>query len=354
MNSTTAAPRAPRDSWRLCVAPMMDWTDRHCRYFHRQLAPSARLYTEMLTTGAVVHGDRDYLLGFDRAEHPVALQLGGSEPDALAEAAAIGVEYGYDEINLNCGCPSDRVQKGRFGACLMTEPERVGECVAAMREAVRVPVTVKCRIGVDDHDDELFLHHFVEAQVRAGVDAIIVHARKAWLKGLSPKQNREIPPLDPDRVARLAANFPELPVVLNGGLASVDAGIDGLQRFDGVMIGRAAYQTPWILAEFEAALHPTRTELPPRAAIVEAMVDYARRAVEGGAPLRAVARHMLGLFHGCPGARGWRRRLSQNMHRPDVGPELLLDALQALFPGPAAPAGSALTRATVEARSGAD
>jgi tRNA-dihydrouridine synthase A len=312
---------------------MMDWTDRHCRYFHRLLAPSARLYTEMLTTGAVLHGDRDYLLGFDRAEHPVALQLGGSEPEALAEAAAIGAEYGYDEINLNCGCPSDRVQKGRFGACLMTEPERVGDCVAAMREAVQLPVTVKCRIGVDDQDDEPFLHRFVEAQVRAGVDALIIHARKAWLQGLSPKQNREIPPLDPDRVARLAGNFPELPVVLNGGLASVDASIEGLRRFDGVMIGRAAYQTPWILAEVEAALGAADPDMPSRSGVVEDMAGYARRVADRGVPLRAVARHMLGLFHGCPGARGWRRRLSQNMHRPDAGPELLLDALRTVAPG---------------------
>jgi len=329
MNVARGALRAPRDNWRLCVAPMMDWTDRHCRYFHRLLAPSARLYTEMLTTGAVLHGDRNWLLGFDPAEHPVALQLGGSEPEALAEAASIGAEAGFDEINLNCGCPSDRVQKGRFGACLMTEPERVGDCVAAMREAVALPVTVKCRIGVDEHDDDDFLQRFAESLVGAGVDALIVHARKAWLQGLSPKQNREVPPLAPARVERLAAAFPELPVVFNGGLTCVGAAADALTRFDGVMLGRAAYQTPWVLAELEALLR--RPNEPggrrPRE-IVEAMAEYSRHAIQHGAPLRAVARHMLGLFHACPGARGWRRVLSQNMHRADAGPELLLEALR--------------------------
>jgi len=328
MSSGTRVPRAARDSWRLCVAPMMDWTDRHCRYFHRLLSPSARLYTEMLTTGAVLHGDRDYLLGFDSAEHPVALQLGGSEPDDLAAAARIGAEAGYDEINLNCGCPSDRVQKGRFGACLMTEPERVRDCVAAMREAVSVPVTVKCRIGVDEHDDEAFLRRFVEPLVEVGVDALIVHARKAWLQGLSPKQNREVPPLDPERVARLSGLFPELPIVLNGGLDTVAGCSAELQRFDGVMLGRAAYQTPWILAELEATIRPSSAAAKLPRDVVEAMVEYAGQAVSRGVPLRALARHMLGLFHARPGARGWRRMLSQNMHRPEAGPELLLEALR--------------------------
>jgi len=329
MNVARGPLRAPRDSWRLCVAPMMDWTDRHCRYFHRLLAPSARLYTEMLTTGAVLHGDRNWLLGFDPAEHPVALQLGGSEPEALAEAASIGAEAGFDEINLNCGCPSDRVQKGRFGACLMTEPERVGDCVAAMREAVALPVTVKCRIGVDAHDDDDFLQRFAEPLVGAGVDALIVHARKAWLQGLSPKQNREVPPLVPARVERLAAAFPELPVVFNGGLTCVGAAADALAHFDGVMLGRAAYQTPWVLAELEALLRrPNDPGVQRPREIVEAMAEYSRHAIQHGAPLRAVARHMLGLFHACPGARGWRRVLSQNMHRADAGPELLLEALR--------------------------
>jgi len=318
--------RAPRDAWRLCVAPMMDWTDRHCRYFHRLLSPDARLYTEMLTTGAVLHGDRDHLLGFDSAENPVALQLGGSEPEALAEAARIGQAFGYAEINLNCGCPSDRVQRGRFGACLMIEPGRVRDCLAAIREAVAVPVTVKCRTGVDENDSEAFLHRFVTTVAESGVDAVIVHARKAWLSGLSPKQNRELPPLDYARVERLRAAFPEVPVVLNGGIDSVAGAVAELGRFDGVMLGRAAYQQPWLLAELQAALQPA-AQRAERAQVVAAMVDYARRQQARGVGVQKIARHMLGLYHGCPGARGWRRELSQNMHRPGAGPELLARAM---------------------------
>jgi len=321
--SASVLEAGPAGDWRLCVAPMMDWTDRHCRFFHRLLAPSARLYTEMVTTGAILHGDRDYLLGFGPAEHPVALQLGGSEPEELAAAARIGAEWGYDEINLNCGCPSDRVQKGRFGACLMLEPERVRDGLAAMREAVDVPVTVKTRIGVDDHDSEAFLHRFVEVVAESGIDTLIVHARKAWLSGLSPKQNREIPPLDHDRVGRLKLAFPGLRVVLNGGLIEVDASRAALDRFDGVMLGRAAYQTPWLLAELQEALAPG-TAPKCRADVVEQMVGYAARAqAERGVRLQAIGRHMLGLFHGQPGARGWRRGLSQNMHRDGAGPALL-------------------------------
>ncbi len=318
---------APRyaDPWALCVAPMMDWTDRHCRYFHRLLAPDARLYTEMVTTGAVIHGDRDRLLGFDPAEHPVALQLGGSDPQALAEAARIGAETGYDEINLNCGCPSDRVQKGRFGACLMNEPERVGDCLAAMRAAVDVPVTVKTRIGVDDQDSEEFLHRFVEHAIAVGVETVIVHARKAWLSGLSPKQNREIPPLDYARVRRLVDAFPGVRVVLNGGLTDVSHAVAELGRVHGVMLGRAAYQTPWVLAEIAARMG--RPGVGDRAAAVSAMIDYAERQSARGVRLASVARHMLGLFHGCPGARGWRRTLSQRMHRDEAGSGLLDEAL---------------------------
>ena len=302
---------------------MMDWTDRHCRYFHRLLSPSARLYTEMVTTGAVIHGDRDYLLGFDPAEHPVALQLGGSEPDELAEAARIGADWGYDEINLNCGCPSDRVQKGRFGACLMLEPERVRDGLAAMREAVGVPVTVKTRIGVDDHDSEAFLHDFVGTVADSGVDTFVIHARKAWLSGLSPKQNREVPPLDYERVARLKTAFPQLKVILNGGIVDLDTAIRALETFDGVMLGRAAYQNPWILAEIQARLDPGRAP-HDRAAVIAEMAEYARRMAETrDVRLQAVARHMLGLFHGQPGARSWRRGLSQNMHLDGAGPELL-------------------------------
>jgi len=316
--------REARTAWRLCVAPMMDWTDRHCRYFHRLLAPGARLYTEMVTTGAILHGDRERLLGFDPAEHPVALQLGGSEPDALAEAARIGQQFGYDEINLNCGCPSDRVQKGRFGACLMTEPERVRDGLAAMREAVDVPVTVKCRTGVDEHDSEPFLHRFVSLVAESGVDAVIVHARKAWLNGLSPKQNRELPPLDYDRVARLAAAFPELPVIVNGGIDSAATVEAGLARFDGVMLGRAAYQRPWLLAELDSA--PGRQA--DRESVVRLMADYAARLAGRGVAVQAIARHMLGLFHGTSGARAWRRWLSEHMHQGGAGPEVLLDALE--------------------------
>jgi len=327
---------AASPSWRLCVAPMMDWTDRHCRYFHRLLAPSARLYTEMVASGAVIHGDRERLLGFDPAEHPVTLQLGGSEPDELAEAARIGEQFGYDEINLNCGCPSDRVQKGRFGACLMNEPERVRDCLAAMREAVSVPVTVKTRIGVDDNDSEAFLHRFVEIAAQSGVDTFIIHARKAWLSGLSPKQNREIPPLDHARVHRLANAFPRLRIVLNGGIQRAGDAVAELRRFDGVMLGRAAYQQPWVLAETAVALGAPG--LATREAAVLAMAEYAERRFEHGVRPAAIARHMLGLFHGRPGARAWRRYLSQHMHLRGAGPGVLREALECL-PGSAEPAG---------------
>ncbi len=314
----------------LSVAPMMDWTDRHCRYFHRLLAPDALLYTEMVTTGAVVHGDRDRLLGFDPAERPVALQLGGSDPDELAQAAAIGARFGYDEINLNVGCPSDRVQKGRFGACLMKEPELVRDCLSAMREVVEVPVTVKTRIGVDEFDSEAFLHRFVATVAESGVDTFVLHARKAWLSGLSPKQNREIPPLAYERVHGIKQAFPGLTIVLNGGIVDADTAAAELEHVDGVMLGRAAYQNPWILAESS-----TRLGLPAaesRSAVVEAMAEYAQRHIETGGKLQQVARHMLGLFHGQPGARGWRQKLSQNMHLPDASPELLLEACPSLTP----------------------
>ncbi len=300
---------------------MMDWTDRHCRFFHRQLNGGALLYTEMVTTGAVIHGDRDYLLGFDPAEHPIALQLGGSDPDDLARAARIGADYGYDEINLNVGCPSERVQKGSFGACLMKEPELVRDCMAALREAVQVPVTVKTRIGVDEHDSVEFLHEFVATVAESGVDTFILHARKAWLKGLSPKQNREIPALAYDRVHALKAAFPELRIVLNGGLVETGPALAELTRVDGIMLGRAAYQNPWILVEIGQALGLPVAE--SRSAVVEVMADYAADHIARGGRLQQVARHMLGLYHGRPGAKRWRQLLSQNMHRPDAGPELL-------------------------------
>lgn len=302
------------------IAPMMDWTDRHCRYFHRQLAPSARLYTEMVHARAVIHGDRDHLLTFDAAEHPVALQLGGAEPDELARAAAIGEQFGYDEINLNAGCPSDRVQRGRFGACLMKEGAHVRECLAAMRDAATVPVTVKTRIGVDEYDSDEFLIDFVGTVAESGIGTVVVHARKAWLSGLSPKKNREIPPLHYDRVHRLKAALPDLAIVINGGIRSVDDAKRQLGHVDGVMLGRAAYQNPWLLTDFERTFG---AGAPPesRLEVLEAMIEYA-----GDKPVGKVARHMLGLYQGRPGARRWRQVLSREMHRADTVPELLLEA----------------------------
>lgn len=317
----TATQLPPRT---LSVAPMMDWTDRHCRYFHRLLAPSAWLYTEMVTTGAVIHGDRDRLLGFDASEHPVAVQLGGSDPNDLARAGRVASEYGYDEVNLNVGCPSDRVQKGRFGACLMKEPKLVAEGLAALGEAVSVPVTMKCRIGVDEMDSEAQFLAFIDQVLASGIDTVIVHARKAWLKGLSPKENREKPPLDYPRVAAVKTAFPKLEVIINGGIESVSEVTNQLQTFDGVMLGRAAYQTPWLLAEVSAELG--QPVPPSRRWVVERMVDYAHAHVAQGGRVHHIARHMLGLFHGQPGARAWRQRLSQTMHRPDATPQLLLDA----------------------------
>jgi tRNA-dihydrouridine synthase A len=303
---------------------MMDWTDRHCRYFHRQLNASALLYTEMVTTGAILHGDRDHLLAFDSAEHPIALQLGGSEPEELARAARIGVEYGYDEINLNVGCPSERVQKGSFGACLMKEPKLVRDCMSAMGEAVDVPVTVKSRIGVDEHDSEAFLQDFIATVAESGVRTFIIHARKAWLKGLSPKQNREIPPLAYDRVYRLREAFPDLRFVLNGGLTEVEPALAELAHVDGIMLGRAAYQQPWILVELGRRLDQSVAD--SRTDVIEVMADYAAMHIARGGRLQQVARHMLGLFHGCPRAKRWRQVLSQSMHRPEVGPELFFHA----------------------------
>lgn len=304
---------------------MMDWTDRHCRYFHRLIAPGALLYTEMVHAGAVLHGDRQRLLGFDPAEHPVALQLGGSEPRDLAAAARIGADFGYDEINLNCGCPSERVQRGAFGACLMAEPALVAVGVAAMRAAVDLPVTVKCRIGIDDSAEFDFLARFVGEVARAGCRTFVVHARKAWLKGLSPKENREIPPLRYEIVHGLKRAFPELEIVVNGGLREPAAAAAQLGPTDGVMIGREAYENPYRLAAFTQALFPDAAPAPSRDEIVAAMADYAARIRPAGVPLRAIARHMLGLYNGLPGARAWRRRLTN----PDqaAGPELLLEAM---------------------------
>jgi tRNA-dihydrouridine synthase A len=311
---------------RFAVAPMMEWTDRHCRFFHRLMTRRALLYTEMLTTGAVLHGDRARLLRFDPAEHPVALQLGGYEPRALAECARIGADAGFDEINLNAGCPSDRVQEGRFGACLMTEPELVGDCVAAMKAAVSVPVTVKCRIGVDDQDPEEALARFAQAVERAGADVLIVHARKAWLKGLSPKENREVPPLDYERVYRLKAAHPRLPIVLNGGVGSIEDGRVHLSHVDGVMMGRAAYQEPWRLLAVDPALFGEDAPFISPKEAAAALVPFIERELHEGTRLHAITRHLHGLFRAVPGARAFRRHLA-GAATSDAGAELLLAAL---------------------------
>ena len=313
---------------RFAVAPMMDWTDRHCRVLHRLLSRRARLYTEMVTTGAVKFGDRARLLGFSAVEHPVALQLGGCEPAALAEAARIGADFGYDEINLNCGCPSDRVQAGQFGAALMAEPEKVAACVAAMRAAVDIPVTVKCRIGIDDQDPGAVLPRFAALVFEAGCDVLIVHARKAWLEGLSPKENRDVPPLDYPLVYELKARFPNRPIVINGGIETLEEARTHLQRVDGVMLGRAAYQNPGLLAEVD---HLIFGDPMPPADLLEAVRSYAdyceRLRIDEGVPIKVPARHLMGLFHGRPGARLWRRHLSEHGHRADATARVIHDAL---------------------------
>jgi tRNA-dihydrouridine synthase A len=313
-------------SRRFCVAPMMEWTDRHCRFFHRLLTRRALIYTEMLTTGAVLHGDRDRLMGFDPAEHPVALQLGGCDPQQLAACARVAADFGYDEINLNVGCPSERVQEGRFGACLMAEPHLVADCVAAMKAAVSIPVTVKCRIGIDDQDPEMALDTLAGAVAAAGVDALIVHARKAWLAGLSPKENREVPPLDYDRVYRLKARHQALPIVLNGGIADVESARHHLDRLDGVMMGRAAYQEPWRLLAVDPMLfdEPAPFATPKQA--VAALMPYIERELMRGVRLHAIARHLHGLFRAVPGARGYRRHLATAAVKPGAGADVLTEA----------------------------
>jgi tRNA-dihydrouridine synthase A len=318
---------------RICVAPMLDYTDRDCRYFLRLLSPSALLYTEMITAPAIVRGDRRKLLGFDPAEHPVALQLGGSDPRELAEAARIGEEFGYDEINLNCGCPSDRVQSGRFGACLMAEPELVAECVAAMRDSVRIPVTVKCRIAIEPlpqgySDDYALLKRFVEIVAAAGCEVFVVHARRAVLKGLSPKENREIPPLRYDLVRQLRAEFPKLKLVLNGGLRSLEQVAEELPHFDGVMIGREAYNNPYFVAQLHQRFIDPHWPLPSREAVLEQLVPYVRARIEEGQSLRTILRHVQGLYAGLPNARAWRRFLSEQAARGTTNPQVLLDSLR--------------------------
>ena len=320
---------------RLSVAPMMDWTDRNCRAFHRALSSKALLYTEMVTAPAVIHGDRERLLGFDAVEHPVALQLGGSDPAQLAQAARIGADMGYDEINLNVGCPSDRVQSGRFGACLMREPELVAECMAAIRGAVDVPATVKCRIGVDDQEPEVSLFATVDASAAVGVTTFIVHARKAWLKGLSPKENRDVPPLDYALVRRLKRERPQLTICINGGIGSLDEAeahldaADGV-RLDGVMLGRAAYHEPALLGQVDRRLFGAETPDVDPFEAVERYKPYLAARLEEGWGLHSMTRHMLGLMHGRPGARAFRRILTVEAIRPGAGLDVVDQAVEAV------------------------
>ncbi len=310
----------------LCTAPMMDWSDRHCRYFFRQLAPDALVYTEMVTTGALLHGDIARHLEFNPAEHPVALQLGGSEPADLAHSAKLGESWGYDEINLNCGCPSERVQRGAFGACLMAEPRLVADCVKAMQDAVSLPVTVKHRLGIDSIEDYGFVQRFVDTLARAGCRTFIVHARNAILKGLSPKDNRQVPPLKYDYVYRLKADFPECTIVINGGIDNVGDALEVLGRVDGIMLGRAAYHDPYLLLALDRAIFGAKYTIT-RQDVVEHMLRYARREVAQGTPLRAITRHMLGLYHGQPHARKWRQMLSDARLLANNDPDLILQAL---------------------------
>jgi tRNA-dihydrouridine synthase A len=312
---------------RFSVAPMMDWTDRHCRVFHRLLSRRALLYTEMLTTGAIIHGDRARLLGFDASEHPVALQLGGSDPADLATAARIGQDFGYDEVNINVGCPSDRVKDGRFGACLMAEPDLVAQGVAAMKAAVKIPVTVKCRIGIDDQDPEVALDALARAVVAAGADGLVVHARKAWLNGLSPKQNRDVPPLDYDRVYRLKAAMPDVPISINGGIKGVSEAAAHLAHVDGVMLGRAAYQEPWRLLAVDPEIFGEPAQYVTMKDVFEAMMPYIADQLGQGTRLHSITRHFVGAFHGVRGARAFRRYLAENGVQAGAGVDVLRAAI---------------------------
>lgn len=312
------------------VAPMLDWTDRHCRYFHRLLTKQAVLYSEMVTTGAILYGDPERHLRFNKAEHPVALQLGGSEPQEMAECARIAEDYGYDEVNINVGCPSERVQKGAFGACLMAEPPLIADCVAAMQDAVQIPVTVKNRIGIDDQDDYGGLHQFVSTVSQAGCQTFIIHARKAWLQGLSPKENRDIPPLRYDLVYQLKQEFPQLEIIINGGITTLEQCQQHLQHVDGVMMGREAYHNPWILAQVDPVLYGMDAAFHDRKEVLEVFIGYVEEQLDMGVSLNHMTRHILGLFQGMPGARSWRRHISENAHKPDVGVMLLREAMQAV------------------------
>ena len=317
---------------RLSVAPMMEWTDRHCRVFLRAITKRTLLYTEMVHTGAILRGDAGRHLGHDPVEHPLALQLGGSDPADLAAAARMGRDYGYDEINLNVGCPSERVSAGRFGACLMAEPELVADCVAAMAEAVDIPVTVKSRIGIDDRDSYEELAAFIEAVAARGCRTFIIHARKAWLSGLSPKQNREVPPLRYEFVQRIKADFPALEIILNGGVDSLTAAAEHLSALDGVMIGRVAYNDPWILEDADARIFAGQAGPESRHAVIDSLLPYIEAQCGAGVPLQRMTRHMIGLFNGLPGARAWRRHLSENARRAGAGPEVLRAAAALVSP----------------------
>ncbi|MBN9309574.1 tRNA dihydrouridine(20/20a) synthase DusA [Devosia sp.] len=336
LHDQTANENAPAsrlaEARRFSIAPMMDWTDRHCRYLHRLLTKRALLFTEMVTSPAVIHGPRDRLLGFDEVEHPVAVQLGGSDPHELAEATRIAASYGYDEINLNVGCPSDRVQSGRFGACLMAEPTLVADCVRAMRDATDRPVTVKCRIGIDDQDTEESLDRFADAMVAAGVDALYVHARKAWLKGLSPKENRDIPPLDYPRVHRLAERLRPLPVMINGGIKTIRDAEAHMAHMSGVMLGRVAYHEPMLLTLVDERFFGEAGKPVELRDVMLAMAEYAEREIAKGARLNNITRHMLGLANARPGARAFRQILSVDAAKRGAGPEVIMQAFEALEP----------------------
>ena len=313
------------------VAPMMDWTDRHCRWFHRRLTKNTLLYTEMVVADAVIHGPRERLLGFDDIEHPVALQIGGSDPQKLAEASRIGEGFGYDEININIGCPSDRVQSGRFGACLMREPDLVAACYTAMQAAVKLPVTVKCRLGVDDQALETSLPEFIEKVSQAGCTHFIIHARKAWLKGLSPKENRDVPPLDYDLVRQMKQAYPNLEIILNGGLTSLQQGAKEAASLDGVMYGRAAYQDPWILTAVDELFYDAATQSLSRLEVAEDLIKYLRDREEKNPYVKALCRHIMGLFAGQRGARIWRRTISEQLaagDRPSMAVQTGLDAMR--------------------------
>ncbi len=316
---------------KISIAPMMDWTDRHCRYFHRLIAPSVQLYTEMVTTGALIHGETERFLRFNSEENPVALQLGGSDPKDLATCAKLGEEAGYDEINLNCGCPSDRVQSGSFGGCLMNNPALVADCIKAMRDSISIPVSVKCRIGIDDSPEYTFLEDFVSTTTEAGCEIFIIHARKAWLKGLSPKENRDVPPLRYDIAARIKSAFPNLIIPVNGGIKTIEDIKDKLSTFDGAMIGREAYQNPWFLHQIESEIFGSTNLLSPEE-VIQKMIPYIKKQQKAyETPVKSITRHMIGLFQGKAGAKIWRQVLSTDVHKEGITAEILNTALEKAF-----------------------